>query len=285
MSAYRDLYWNSDDGLRLYAREHEAAPPSGRLPVVCIPGLTRNAADFDALGAWLAARGRRVLAVDLRGRARSARDPRPSRYNASTYAADVLALLRAQGIARAVFVGTSLGVLVTMVAALKRPEAVAAAVLNDAGPQIGKAALARIRAYAGTTVAPMTRDEARAYVERIAGVAHPRYGEADWQAMADRVMRRREDGLYEPDYDPRVARTANRLLLMLARPMMWRAFRKLANGRPVLLLRGERSDVLEPAIVARMARAAPAMTVVEVPGVGHAPDLAEPEARAAIAAL
>ena len=135
--SYRDLYWRSGDGLRLHARDHSS--DGGRLPVVCIPGLTRNAADFELLAPWLADQGHRVLAVDLRGRAGSARDPKPKRYNVGRYATDMLELLHDQDIPRAVFIGTSLGALVTMVVASRRSEAVAAAVLNDAGPEVGRA--------------------------------------------------------------------------------------------------------------------------------------------------
>jgi|CXWL01.1.fsa_nt_gi pimeloyl-ACP methyl ester carboxylesterase len=281
---FADLYWRSDDGLRLYARDYRSAD-GAQLPVICIPGLTRNSADFGELAQWLCERGRRVLALDLRGRGRSERDPVPQRYRVPTYAADVLALMRAEKIPRAVFIGTSLGVLVTMAVASSRSEAVAAAVLNDAGPQVGREALARIRAYAGKPVAPMTRADAVAYAKRLGAVAFPNYGDDDWRAMATRMLREREDGLFEPDYDPKIARTASPFLLWLVRPLMWRAFKHLARGRPTLLLRGSLSDVLEPELVARMARAAPSMQVVEVPGVGHAPDLSEPTARAAIDAL
>lgn len=280
---YEDLFWRSGDGLRLHARDY---PGDGaRLPVVCIPGLTRNAADFELLAPWLAAKGHRVLAVDLRGRAGSQRDPVPKRYNIGRYAADMLELLRDRQIPRAVFIGTSLGALVTMAVASKRSDAVAAAVLNDAGPEVGRAALARIGAYAGRTVPPMTLEETAAYARRVGAVAFPRYTDADWRAMAARMFRRREDGLYETDYDPAIVRTASPLLLRLTRPLLWLAFRRLARVRPTLLLRGALSDVLEPGLIARMARAAPTLRVVEIPDVGHAPDLSEPQARDAIASL
>ncbi|WP_333623352.1 alpha/beta fold hydrolase, partial [Stenotrophomonas indicatrix] len=143
--SYDDLYWKSDDGLRLHARDHA---PAGAQPargtVVCIPGLTRNGADFDALAASLTAAGWRVIAVDLRGRAGSERASDPSSYNPRTYADDMVALLRSQNIDKAVFVGTSLGVLVTITLASRAPGLIAAAVLNDAGPKVPREALARI---------------------------------------------------------------------------------------------------------------------------------------------
>jgi pimeloyl-ACP methyl ester carboxylesterase len=233
----------------------------------------------------IAANGRRVLAVDLRGRARSGRATRASSYNASTYAADVIELMRVLVIPRAVFFGTSLGVLVTITAAAKRSAAIAAAILNDAGPEVPKAALERIGKYAGKPVPPMSRDEAITYIERIGKPAYPRYAQADWAAMVDRLFRVRDDGLLELDYDPAVVRTAKPFLLRLLRPLLWRAYRKLAMHRPVLILRGELSDVLDTDIAARMAAVSSSVRLVEVAGVGHAPDLSEPEARTAIHAF
>ncbi len=282
---YDDLFWRSDDGLRLHARVYSPSSSALKLPVICIPGLTRNAADFERLAPWMAERGHRVLAVDLRGRAGSDRDPDPKHYSVPTYVADVLALMRDRAIPRAIFIGTSLGALVTMAVASKRGEVVAAAVLNDAGPEVGRAALARIGAYAGKSVPPMTREEAAAYARRVGEVAFPDYGEDDWHAMAARIFRQRDDGLFEPDYDPNIVRTASPWLLRLTRPLMWLAFKRLARNRPTLLLRGALSDVLEPGLAERMARAAPSMRVVEIPRVGHAPDLSEPAARVAIGAL
>ncbi|MGH8027363.1 MAG: alpha/beta fold hydrolase [Pseudoxanthomonas sp.] len=277
--SYRSLFWRSADGLRLHARDYAGA--AEKLPVICIPGLTRNSADFHELAQRMSAGGRRVLALDLRGRARSEYGAR-SRYRPPVYADDVLALMRDQSIPRAVFVGTSLGVLVTMTLASKRPGAVAAAVLNDAGPEVSDAALQRIAAYAGTPMPPMTRDEAAAHVQRIAQSIYPRYGRAEFEAAVDRMFRQRDDGLWVLDYDPAIVRTLNPWMLKLLRPLIWRAYRKLARNRPILLLRGETSDILARDLAVRMAQVSPGVLLVEIPEVGHAPSLSEPEARDAI---
>ncbi|WP_313219057.1 alpha/beta hydrolase [Stenotrophomonas sp.] len=284
--SHDDLYWNSDDGLRLHARDHAPAarqPPGGT--VVCIPGLTRNAADFDALAGTLAAAGWRVLAVDLRGRAGSARAPDPSSYNPRAYADDMVALLRAQHIDKAVFVGTSLGVLVTLTLASRAPGLVAAAVLNDAGPKVPREALARIGTYAGKPVPPMDLDQATAYVASIGKAAFPRFTADDWQAMATRTFRPRDDGLLELDYDPAVIRTTRPWVLWLLRPVLWRAVRRLTARVPVLVVRGALSDILPAEVARQMAATSPTARLVEVPDVGHAPTLSEPEARDAILAL
>jgi pimeloyl-ACP methyl ester carboxylesterase len=284
--SYDDLYWNSDDGLRLHARDH--APAAGQTPrgtVVCIPGLTRNAADFDALAGALTAAGWRVLAVDLRGRAGSARAPDPTSYNPRTYADDMVALLRSQQIDTAVFVGTSLGVLVTITLASRAPGLIAGAVLNDAGPKVPREALARIGKYAGKPVPPMDMDQAAAYVESIGRTAFPRFTAEDWRAMAARTFRARDDGLLELDYDPAVIRTTRPWVLWLLRPVLWRAVRGLTARVPVLVVRGALSDILPADVARQMAATSPNARLVEVPDVGHAPTLSEREARDAILAL
>ncbi len=285
---YQELYWRSRDGLQLYARDYAAAASGEaepRCPVICIPGLTRNSADFHDVAQAIAARGRRVVAVDLRGRARSQYAASATSYNASTYAADILALMDAHAIPRAVFMGTSLGVWVTMTVASRRSEAVVAAMLNDAGPEVPKAALERIASYAGKPVAPMTRADAVAYIGRIGQAAYPRYTPADWTGMVDRTFRVRDDGMLVLDYDPAIVRTTRPFWLGLLRPLLWRAYRKLATRRPTLLLRGELSDILEADVARRMAAVSPGVRLVEVAGVGHAPGLSEPDAREAIHAF
>ncbi len=146
MAAWQDIYWWSNDALRLHARDYPGDP--GALPVVCLPGLTRNARDFHELATRLAGR-RRVLAVDLRGRGESAYAKDPMSYVPLTYAQDVSALLAEQNIQRFVAIGTSLGGIVTMLLAGMLPGQVAGAVLNDIGPDIDPGGLARIRGHVG----------------------------------------------------------------------------------------------------------------------------------------
>ena len=198
---------------------------------------------------------------------------------------DVIALLDQQGVRRAVFVGTSLGVLVTMTLATRRPGLVAAAILNDAGPEVPAEALARIGRYAGKPVPPMDAAAAASYVESIAGTAFPKYGPDEWRAMVTRMFRMRDDGLLELDYDPAIVRTVSPLLLRLMRPLLWRAWRKLGRCGPLLVLRGALSDVLPREVAQHMIAVAADATLVEVPDVGHAPMLDEPESQAAILAL
>src|SRR5579864_4508779 len=147
MTQFVERRWTTPDGLQLSGRDYAGAAAEARLPVICLHGLTRNARDFEDLAPRIAARGRRVLALDVRGRGQSAWDPQPMRYVPATYAGDVLALLDALGIARAVFIGTSMGGLITMVVGALRPSAVAAAVINDVGPELTPEGLARITGF------------------------------------------------------------------------------------------------------------------------------------------
>jgi pimeloyl-ACP methyl ester carboxylesterase len=114
--------WSSADGLSLAARDYAAASGTAKLPVIAIHGLTRNSADFDAIAPLIAQSGRRVLAVDIRGRGQSDRAPDPMTYQPVTYAQDVLALMRDLGIERAVFLGTSMGGLISDYIGSQRPD-------------------------------------------------------------------------------------------------------------------------------------------------------------------
>jgi pimeloyl-ACP methyl ester carboxylesterase len=288
--AWVDRFWPAPGapGLELHARDYAAAAGPARAPAVCLHGLTRNARDFEALAPHLAARGRRVLAVDVRGRGRSAWDPDPSRYVPATYAVDVLALMDALAISRAVFIGTSMGGLITMVVGALRPSAVAAAVINDVGPELAPEGLARIAGFAGKGEPVQTWADAAAYAERTNRIAFPHYGPTQWQAFARRLFVEK-DGKPVLDYDPAIAKAFTPPTPPEGQPPppapdLWPLFKGLA-GRPLLTVRGGLSDLLSPGILHRMREAVPDMAVAEVPDVGHAPMLDEPEALAAIDAL
>ena len=281
---FTDRRWTSDE-LSLYARDYAGAEGPARLPVIAIHGLTRNSADFGTIAPLIAATGRRVLALDVRGRGRSDRAADPMTYQPPVYARDVLTLLDQAGVARAVFLGTSMGGLITMALTAAAPERVAAAILNDIGPEVAPEGLARIASYTGQKVEIRSWQDAADYARRTNGAALPHYGPEDWMTFARRVFREGPDGVPVLDYDPDIAapmRAAGKDALV---PDLWPAFRNLAGGRKLMLLRGATSDLLSPDIAARMREAAPHMVFVEVPGVGHAPMLDEPTARDAILAF
>ncbi|WP_298158632.1 alpha/beta hydrolase [Brevundimonas sp.] len=279
---YSERRWTSSDGLSLFARDYPGADGPAKLPVIAIHGLTRNSADFDAIAPLIARGGRRVLALDVRGRGRSDRATDPMTYQPPVYAKDVLGLLEVAGIERAVFLGTSMGGLITMAVTALKSRVVAAAILNDIGPQVSPEGLARIAAYSGQPVDTPTWAAAAAYAKRINEVALPHYTDADWDAFARRVFRDGTEGSPVLDYDPDIAvpiRAAGARALV---PNLWPFFRRLARKRPTLLIRGGTSDLLGADIAAKMQKAAPEMRYAEIPGIGHAPMLDEPESKAAI---
>ncbi len=279
---FAERRWTSADGLSLYARDYAAASGPAKLPVIAIHGLTRNSADFETIAPLIAQSGRRVLAIDVRGRGKSDRAPDPMTYQPLNYAQDVLALMRDAGIERAVFLGTSMGGLITMALAAIRSKVIAAAIINDVGPEVAKEGLTRIAAYAGQPVEIGNWAEAAAHVRRLNEVALPHYSDADWDAFARRTFRIGTEGTPVPDYDPDIMAPIRAAGAKALVPNLWPFFNRLAKGRPVLLVRGETSDLLSPQIAAKMRKRAPKMDFVEVPGIGHAPMLDEPEAKAAI---
>lgn len=285
MSPYVDLSYQGPGGLALYARDYAGSGGPARCPVICIHGLTRNSADFEDVAPWIAAQGRRVIAVDVRGRGRSARDPDPKRYNPAVYAADMLALLDAAGIERAVFVGTSMGGIITMAIAMKRLRAIAAAVLNDVGPMISLVGLNRIKEYVGKGRPVASWEDAAAYMKSINGVAFPDNTDADWMNWARRTFREEADGRVVLDYDPQIAQAIQGAKLKPTSLVAKLLYRRLARNRATLLIRGGNSDIVGPEEAQYMRRAAPDLRYAEVPGVGHAPMLTEPEARSALSSF
>ena len=281
-TAFAERRWTTADGLTLFARDHAPGGGVAKLPVIAIHGLTRNSADFGGIAPLIAASGRRVLAVDVRGRGRSDRATDPMTYTPDVYARDVQALMHQLGIERAVFMGTSMGGLITMALAGQASKQVAAAILNDIGPEVSPEGLARIAAYSGQPVDTPTWAEATDYARRINAVAFPHYSDADWEAFARRIFREGTEGSPVLDYDPDIAvpiRAAGAKALV---PNLWPMFRSLARKRPTLLVRGGTSDLLSAGIAEKMRKAAPDMDYAEVPDIGHAPMLDEPEAKAAI---
>lgn len=268
--------WTSRDGLKLFYRDYPGNPE--RPPLLCLHGLTRNSRDFEAFAASYAGRFR-VIAVDFRGRGRSERDPQPSRYVPLTYAADILQLLDELKIGRALFVGTSLGGLVTMLVAGIQPHRIAGAILNDVGPELDPRGLDRIRSYVGKPVRFKDWDEAADYVAAINRNLPASFTHSDWLRAARRLCRE-DKGAIVFDYDMAIAEPFNQPGGAVAFDM-WPLYRRL-GGKPLLIVRGAKSDLLSRATAKAMLDAAPGARLVTVPGVGHAPELTEPAALAAI---
>lgn len=274
--AWADRYWTSRDGLTLHYRDYPG--PSDRPPLLMLHGLTRNSRDFEHVAARYAGDWR-VIAVDFRGRGLSEKDPNSARYTPATYAGDVIQLLDELQIDKAVFLGTSLGGLVTMIVATVAPERIAGVLLNDVGPELDLSGIDRIKTYVGKPVLFRDWEDAAEQLQSRSGDVHPRYGREDWLRFARRICRETDAGV-EFDYDMAIAEPFNAGNTGEV-PDGWPYYKALA-GRPVLVLRGELSDLLSDAAADRMATEIPGVEVVTVPDVGHAPDLDEPAAVAAI---
>ena len=271
------------DGLRLHVRDH-GDRRARRLPVVCLPGLSRTAEDFDVLAAALAsdaAAPRRVLALDYRGRGLSDWDRNPENYALPVELADVIAVLAACEAAPAVIVGTSRGGLIAMALAAKQPGAIAGAVLNDIGPVIEAQGLMRIKGYVGKLPEPRSFEDGADILRRVSGAQFPKLEAADWLAAAKRGWREQKRRLV-PTYDPALAHNLATVNPDKPIPTMWTQFEALTQV-PVLVVRGANSDILSPETVEAMKGRHPDMDVVEVPDQGHAPLLAEPDIIAKIA--
>jgi pimeloyl-ACP methyl ester carboxylesterase len=270
--------FDAPDGLRLSARVWAGPKPDAPV-VLCLHGLTRNGRDFEPLAAVLASRWR-VVAPDQRGRGRSAYDPDPLHYNAGVQVADTFALLDHLGVGTCVVVGTSMGALMGVAMANLQPDRVAGLVLNDAGPDVDPRGLARIAGYVGQGGPVTTWDEAAIALQAIHGGSYPTYRPADWLRMARATFVEAGDGL-RPDYDANLARAFG--VASGAGPDLWPAF-EVCSRIPTLVLRGALSDILARDTVVQMI-ARFGVGLAEIPDRGHAPDLSEPEALAAIEAF
>lgn len=264
------------DGLKLHVRAYGSRAAT-RLPVMCLPGLARTSADFHALAGALAddpERPRYVLAMDYRGRGLSDYDRDPNNYSLAVELADVLAVLTALGIGPAVFVGTSRGGILTMVMGAVRPQAIAGAVLNDIGPVLDMPGLLRIKTYVGKMPRPSSWAEAAVNLRKVMGGQFPAFDEAKWQDYARRTWRNGKDG-FTPRSDPLISTALADIDPAVPPPDLWKQFDALAAAAPVLVLRGEHSDLLSRETVAAMRAKDQRVETIEVAGQGHAPFLVE----------
>ena len=257
MAEWIDGYWSSGDGLRLHYRDY--AGDSGRPPIVCIPGLTRNARDWENVAQRLAGDWR-LIVPELRGRGESAFAKDPLSYTTATYLGDLQVLLGAA-----------------------EPGRVQGILVNDVGPELDEGGLARIRSYVGrASTWPTWMHAARELAEAHRG-AFPDWKLEDWLIFAKRMGRLNNSGRIVLDYDLRIAEA-----FRMANPVdgfdMWGALNALKDV-PMAVVRGETSDILSEATLARMRQEHPDLEAVTIPRIGHAPTLDEPEARAAISRL
>ena len=270
-----DVFYQSDDGLRLYARDYPG--PDRNAPVIlCLPGLTRNSKDFSDLANRLQAT-HRVICPEQRGRGRSARDTDPTHYRPDRYVQDMRTLLDLLGIPEVIVIGTSLGGLMAMIMLAVAPATVRAVVLNDVGPEVDPRGLARIASYVGKTAPVHDWHSAAEQTAHVNGIAFPDYQAADWHAMARDIFVQ-EGTTPVLDYDPAIALGVSN---GTSAPNLWPWFEQIGT-KPMLVVRGETSDVLSAETLEEMRRRLPHIVAQNVTRRGHAPTLSEPEAGLAI---
>ena len=277
-SAAAERFFASGDGLQLFYRDFAPLMQPSKLPVLCLPGLTRNSRDFTHVAERIR-RDRRVLCADLRGRGRSQHDPAWQNYHPGTYLADIGLLLNDAGVTRCVLLGTSLGGILSMLLAATNPGLVAGVILNDVGPEVAPEGLARIAAYVGRHAPPASWDEAVATVRATYEIGMPGLSHDEWVAHTKRSYSD-VGGVPRLDMDPMIGE-AVRSAPAAAAPDLWPLFAAL-RPVPTLALRGATSDILSVATFDRMLREKPDLVRVDVPLRGHTPMLDEPVSVAAI---
>ncbi len=286
--------FTSDDGLSLYYRTYGNADSGDT--ILCLPGLTRNARDFHELALRLADRYR-VICADPRGRGMSDRDPNWQNYNLAAYMPDLDRLMDEADVPEAIFLGTSMGGLMSMTMAYQQPERVRAIILNDIGPEADPAGIERILNYVGRQTPVRDWDAAIDQLHSTYGMAVPKRPREYWAERVRLAYREGDDGRPELDMDMKIGdaiRQSMRVLpaLKLLRSLrlvkevrgvpidLWDSFR--AVEVPCLVMRGELSDILSQEIVERMIKVKPDLQVTTIPGIGHSPYIEGPDMLGAI---
>lgn len=269
--------FTTSDGLSLAFRDEGEG-----LPVLCLAGLTRNGDDFAPMIAALHGAARFVR-LDVRGRGASDFDPSPANYTPWIEARDALECLDHLGIDRAVVIGTSRGGILAMLMAMAARERLLAVCLNDLGPVIEPAGLARIMGYVGLPPEARTLDAAARALALANAAEFPGVPLARWRDWAAGAFRETGEGL-ALRYDPRLREALLKQAEAGPLPDLWPVFDALADI-PLGLVRGANSDLLSPATTTEMQARRPDMGLAEVPDRGHPPFLDEPEALALIRSL
>jgi pimeloyl-ACP methyl ester carboxylesterase len=269
-----DLHWQSrfvaaSSGLRLHAR-FIGDPASRAVPVVCLAGLSRHSEDFERIGLHLAREaGRFVLALDSRGRGRSDFDPDWRRYDLAVELEDVFQVLAAFGLSRVIILGTSRGGLLAGLTAMVAPDLLAGVILNDIGPVIETRGLARIRSYIGKLPKPENYPAAVSALKQIFGAHFRALDDEAWMRFAKRSFRESDGGLV-PTYDPNLMKTLESLDFEAPMPDLSPQFAAL-DCAPLLVIRGELSDLLADSTAREMVARHPDARLHIVPDQGHAP--------------
>ena len=279
MTEYNDFWYTSSDGLRLYARDYSSVINKNKKAktILCMHGLTRNSADFEDICSVLADRYR-LIVVDQRGRGLSEYDPDPTNYNPLVYVQDMFLLLNRLGVSSVILMGTSMGGMMAMMMAAMKPEMVQTIIINDIGPEIAKKGLDRLKKVVGKSAPVRNWEEAAKQTAAINDIAFPEANNQDWLKFAKRLYRVDYKGCPVLAYDLGLAVTLTdndetRDDKSVA-PDLWPVYEQILD-KPILLIRGELSDILDAECVLMMQQKKPDIEILEIPNVGHAPLLSE----------
>lgn len=266
---YRDHFIPMKDGINIFARDF--ASHLGGIPIVCLPGLTRNHRDFTQIAEMITQSDtpRRVICIDLRGRGGSDRDPDPSHYNLMTEMDDVVTVLDALSVAKADFIGTSRGGLLLHFLASLHPDRISKVVLNDIGPVLEKQGLMRIKDYLSGNTSPKRWEEVPAHLKSVHGDSFPNLPTQEWDAMAV-ALYRDDNGKPLADFDPAIAAQISSIDFDKPIPDLWSQFEALCQF-PLLVVKGELSELLSQQYCDMMMAKNPLARQITAPQQGHAP--------------
>lgn len=278
----KEHFITSADGVKTYVLELAPKGTETGPPVICLHGLSRNHRDFENIFEFLQNAGRRIFAFDIRGRGKSDWDKNPANYNPLIYFQDVTNACAQLGIEKAVFIGTSMGGIISMLIGAYSPQLVAGILLNDVGPEVAQEGIDRIKSYIGKDTKFTNWEMAALAIKEIAISAFPEKenDNAFWQDFADKTCIKTGSGIVF-NYDPAIKQGLSPQDTATAAPTLWPQF-ELLKGLNIVLVRGAISDIISREIVEKMKILKPDLSVYEVPGVGHAPILDEKESLMAI---
>lgn len=272
MTNFTDIYYQSPDQLRLYARDYRCTKPNAET-LLLMHGLSRNSADFADLAQALK-KNFRVIVVDQRGRGNSSYDSNVNNYNPAVYVQDMFCLLDHLNISSVSLIGTSMGGLMAMIMASMQPQRINSIVINDIGPVVNPAGLERIKSYLGKTKAVHNWQQAIDQCKQLNAKEFPDFDDNAWKKFTHALYKENSAGIPQLAYDPAIATPIDSNQANAVPVDLWPTFDALAQS-PLLLIRGESSDILSRDCVKEMLNRKPDMQFIEIANRGHAPLLNE----------
>ncbi|WP_170761542.1 alpha/beta fold hydrolase [Ruegeria lacuscaerulensis] len=261
-------FFTTSDNRNIYFEDTETG-----VPVLCLAGLTRNSRDFSFLTPHVT--GLRLITMDYRGRGKSDYDPDYLNYNVLRESQDAIELLDHLGLDRVVVLGTSRGGLIAMALAGSHPERLSGVILNDVGPVVEPAGIAKIMDYVGKQPVSKTYDDAAKALQHLMEPQFPGVTLDRWRQQAEIQYDQTAEGL-TLRYDPALRTSLLEQAAVGSATDLW-AFFEALRDIPTGAIRGENSDILGKETLIEMHNRHPGLMSAEVPDRGHVPFLDEPQ--------